>query len=261
MPRFDSLMDINERQRELVPLLAVDADEAGNAFVRLDCPLPGLAAGERPLGLTLDALWAAKYLLVQRTWAQAHERFELRFSRPVAVRVNARKVREMDRALVGLFNSRSGQKCYTFHHATGYPLAGPLVEALEALAAPNPFARERATLERVLRLKDRIHPNAWGDLREKIEANPRRYLDYRLVEISMTSVFGERVVAELERAFAEKRNYRHSLSGRRRDRSVETRLCDDGVFRAWYSSEYAGTGNGGYYLLINPRVASFLEYD
>jgi hypothetical protein len=38
-------------------------------------------------------------------------------------------------------------------------------------------------------------------------------------------------------------------------------MCEDGVFRAWYSSEYAGCGNGQYYILINPHYASFMEPD
>ena len=42
---------------------------------------------------------------------------------------------------------------------------------------------------------------------------------------------------------------------------VTRKIGKDGVFRAWFSSEYKGCGNGDYYLLINPTQAIFVEKD
>jgi len=45
------------------------------------------------------------------------------------------------------------------------------------------------------------------------------------------------------------------------DYSVEGRLCEDGIYRAWLSAEYKGCGNGHYYLLISAERAIFAEDD
>jgi hypothetical protein len=45
------------------------------------------------------------------------------------------------------------------------------------------------------------------------------------------------------------------------DVSVSGKLCEDGVYRAWFSLEYRGCGNGHYYLLINENQAIFAEDD
>lgn len=45
------------------------------------------------------------------------------------------------------------------------------------------------------------------------------------------------------------------------DVSVSGKLCDDGVYRAWFSLEYRGCGNGHYYLLVNENQAVFAEND
>lgn len=45
------------------------------------------------------------------------------------------------------------------------------------------------------------------------------------------------------------------------DVSVSGNMGEDGEYRAWFSLEYKGTGNGHYYLLINENLAVFAEDD
>lgn len=45
------------------------------------------------------------------------------------------------------------------------------------------------------------------------------------------------------------------------DNSINCKLGDDGVMRAWYSEEYRGRGNGHYYLALDERHAMFCEND
>ena len=45
------------------------------------------------------------------------------------------------------------------------------------------------------------------------------------------------------------------------DVSVEGRLHEDGIYRAYLNLEYKGCGNGHYYLLINENTAVFAEDD
>jgi len=45
------------------------------------------------------------------------------------------------------------------------------------------------------------------------------------------------------------------------DVTVDGKLCDDEIYRAWFSLEKRGCGNGHYYLLINENQAVFSEDD
>lgn len=45
------------------------------------------------------------------------------------------------------------------------------------------------------------------------------------------------------------------------DVSVSGKLCDDGVYRAWFSLEFRGCGNGHYYFMVNENQAVFGEDD
>jgi hypothetical protein len=62
-------------------------------------------------------------------------------------------------------------------------------------------------------------------------------------------------------AFDQKKSLQYHRDGKRRDLSIETKLCEDGIFRAWYSSEYRGCANGDYYLVISPTQAIYYERD
>lgn len=112
------------------------------------------------------------------------------------------------------------------------------------------------------------HDNMWDDLKDSLRDNNFRekYLikensGGRIKTVSIKSVFPKWVCENIKKAIEEKHNFRYSMNGVRRDKSVEIKICEDGILRGWYSSEYSGTGNGAYYLLINPYTAIFAEFD
>lgn len=113
-------------------------------------------------------------------------------------------------------------------------------------------------------MRGRIHPNAWADLQDKLSDDGtylREHLYGNLSVISIASRFPGHVITSLRKAFEEKTQFSYRTYGDKRDLTVETKLCEDGIFRAWYSSEYSGCGNGSYYLLLNPTTAAFKEDD
>ena len=119
----------------------------------------------------------------------------------------------------------------------------------------------------------KIHPNVWDDLKNEMndviknniigqdfEWHFRGKLKIKTItkHLSLT----ERL--QLKRAFENKerfswRKYTYHRSGR--DLSISTEIGEDGKFRAYFSSEYAGCGNGDYWLLLNPTTAIFYETD
>lgn len=117
-------------------------------------------------------------------------------------------------------------------------------------------------------LLNNIHDNLWDNIKEtlissdyKTESLIIENSGRKIKTASMKSIFPKWVCDGIKDAIENKTNFSYRMSGNRRDRSVEVRLCEDGKLRAWYSSEYAGCCHGGYYLLINPYTAVFCEYD
>lgn len=120
----------------------------------------------------------------------------------------------------------------------------------------------------------KIHPNAWGDIKENLtkvlngtknESEVHEYLTGKVkYRRDIKKLLGEGQFNLLVDAFENKKTFswhRNTYSHSGRDLSISTKLCDDGVFRAWFSSEYMGCGNGDYYLLINPTTAIYYERD
>jgi hypothetical protein len=136
-------------------------------------------------------------------------------------------------------------------------------------------------LENAKVLLKKIHPNAWDELRatlkEAIDKNDASLLEheymlqgrvkyrYILSDIKKHSRWNVQQVMEgLKQAFENKTPYSwsHRTSGHSgRDISISIEMKEDGVLRAWLSSEFMGCGNGDYYLLINPTTAIFSERD
>ena len=64
----------------------------------------------------------------------------------------------------------------------------------------------------------------------------------------------------LQKAIENKGDYRSKwVEGY--DNSVEVKMCEDGIYRGWYSEEYRNCGNGHYYLLFDATHAIFYEDD
>lgn len=119
----------------------------------------------------------------------------------------------------------------------------------------------------------KIHPNAWGDLKvelknviDGVEVNQdfewhfRGKLNFKNITQYLRTGDKER----LKNAFDNKEDYRWSRTTnhhRGRDLSISCQIGSDGKFRAYFSSEYMGCGNGDYWLLLSPTTAIFYETD
>ena len=123
-------------------------------------------------------------------------------------------------------------------------------------------------LQNRLYILNNIHENLWEDL--KLELSKPDYKESSLIRensgrkiktVSMKSVFPKWVLDGIKDAIENNKEFSYRLDGTRRDRSVSVSIGKDGKLRAWYSSEFSGTVNGAYYLLINPNTAIFAEYD
>jgi len=119
----------------------------------------------------------------------------------------------------------------------------------------------------------RIHPNAWLDLQKEMQAiidgsEPQSDFNYhfagKLNFRSVTAMLGKGYSQRLKEAFENKTEFSWSRGGRGnngRDLRLSTQIGEDGKFRAYFSSEYIGCGNGDYWLLINPTTAIYYERD
>lgn len=74
-------------------------------------------------------------------------------------------------------------------------------------------------------------------------------------------VFNERELREIEDAFQNKRSFRIQVEKAKRHYTAEGKMGEDGIYRAWFSSEFIGMLHGDYYYLLNPKVAVFAEHD
>jgi len=73
----------------------------------------------------------------------------------------------------------------------------------------------------------------------------------------ISKIFDHQIMKEIEDAFANKKKFRFTQNRQKRDFSVSGYLGDDGIYKAWFSSEYKDSANGDYYLLLNPNLAVF----
>jgi hypothetical protein len=192
-------------------------------------------------------------------------KFHLTFSKPVTLRINRHKTVETQKAKVTPFISTNGIFCYTFGKRTGFYFDSSMIESLISIEAVLPEETRAGKLKLVKSFANRIHPNAWANLREEINADPGKALDrYGAMVTSIKSKFPDYVIVQLKEAFEKKEQYSYRMDAwgkKGRSLGVETKPCEDGVFRAWFSSEYPGCANGDYWLLINPTTAIFMETD
>lgn len=191
-------------------------------------------------------------------------RLVLTFSEPVQLWYNRRKTKTQLVHTFRLFTDKeSGDLCYTSTTRTGFFLYKHHISLLVSIEPET----KKDLLSMVKKLSNRIHPNAWDDLKEKLQANPDQYLrNYGYTVTSISGKFPGYVIEDIRTAFEEKANYTYDAGGRYgkktgRDLKVECKLCDDGIYRAWFYSEYPGCANGDYWLLLNPTTAAFKEKD
>lgn len=194
--------------------------------------------------------------------AYPSQKIHVNFSAPTAVVVK-RKMKHVISMDVRFFEGRhSGALCYTTHRRSGYRLEELDYSRISSMSIRRRSEIDKEQLRFVQGVLKRIHPNAWHDLREKLTQRPEEYIQYGNATVYMKDMFGESVCEQIRYAFETMTNFEAGLSNKARDRSISIRREPNGNFvRAWFSSEYSGCGNGAYYLLINPDVATFREYD
>lgn len=119
----------------------------------------------------------------------------------------------------------------------------------------------------------KIHPNVWDDLKDEMnnvikngiidqdfEWHFKGKLNFKNITKYLTLIEKE----QLKNAFETKTTFRwnrrtmHHLG---RDLSISLETGSDGKFRAYFSSEFMGCGNGDYWLLLNPTTAIYYEAD
>ena len=208
--------------------------------------------------------WAAKKQEL-RDAGIYETKFRVEFDRPMTLNTGRRTTIVATEATVRVFLHGETQLCYTFHKRTGYAFGCDHISFIECIEPIMPdAAAERDTL-RIKALANRIFPGTWDDLREKVTVDPDHYYrNYGYTVTSITGKFRPYVLASIKEAFEkkEKYNYRMEANGHQgRSLSVEMKVCDDGIYRAWFTSEFPGCANGDYWLLLNPTTAAFKERD
>lgn len=193
--------------------------------------------------------------------------------------------------------SHSGMLCYVAKgkQKRGYPLYD-LIPDIESVKVANKKANKTQYEDFISDLKKfkkiyttKLHKNLWSEIRDCynrldiedfenfVENKGLSHYDlyqklheyskihdlshlvfenhYKLANVS-NPYYSERIKNHLENKEDFHYYWRTSY-----DISVSGKLCDDGIYRAWYSAEYKDCGNGHYYLLINENQAVFAEDD
>lgn len=190
------------------------------------------------------------------------QKIKVLFNKETEVRVDRFNKKTFKEMKVIFFTGRhNGSLCYTFHKSSGYYLECSIAENIASLSIEAKDVSEKQIIDEVRKLGSIIHPNAWDDLKKNIDVSPQEYIYHGLARINIICKFPSLVIDNIKSAFENRTPYHYSKNGEKRDLSVSTSVGDDGIFRAWFSSEFSGCGNGSYYLLLNPTTASFREDD
>lgn len=192
-----------------------------------------------------------------------HQKILVKFIGETEVRVNSRQVRTIKEARLKFFESQLGNYCYTFNKRSGFPVS---YLPLDKICGLTIFG-EKTETEKEKELKTllaKFHPNVWEDLQKSLREDPDKANSYPYENRSTLNIsknFPRYVIEDVKRAFEEKKPFHYKKYGDKRDLSIDIEVGADGSFRAWYSNEFAGCGNGSYYLLINPTTAAFRDDD
>ena len=172
---------------------------------------------------------------------------------------------------IGFFVSSNGVICYMTSRQKRRGYVFPIynnIKSIDEVIIKQPTIKGNAKT-----LFNRTHKNAWSELRkewegisngDEITQDFKWHFCGKLNFRNISSEMSPTQRAMLKDAFETNSSYkwnRRANAPQGRDLSIEARLCDDGVFRAWFSSEFPGCLNGDYYLLINPTTAIYYERD
>lgn len=193
------------------------------------------------------------------------------FKNPSRVYI-AKKYKELNTLTCTFFLGKdSDELCYSQRGRSGYYVYGVFpwrnVEKIVLVHADRPDKKEERKLNREKLMKRvlnaRFDDVTWSNLTEDSLPEARQNFYY------IKKVFDEYDMARIQKAFENKESFnihkddtwkmRKKSSGRHY--TASGKMCDDGIYRAWFSSEYEGCANGDYYLLLSPQVAVFCEKD
>lgn len=160
------------------------------------------------------------------------------------------------------FFMHEGSLCYTPTGRSGWyihDMSFQKVDRIEVFHESHPerLSKKQDVQDALWRRiqRERFNEVTWSDL-EKDSFRENSHPFYYIKK-----VFNQWDMDHIQKAFEEKSSFSIRVSKELRDYSVEGRMCDDGVYRAWFSSEFSGWANGAYYLLLNPQIAVFREHD
>jgi hypothetical protein len=189
----------------------------------------------------------------------------LTFSKPSRI-YSRKKYREVTKQKLSIFiGDKTGKLCYSTTGTTGYLVENSNIEFqnIISIEVVNRFSKEheedessklKSAIKRALKI--RFNSDTWSNLNENdnFGCSNGSFYDIR-------KVFDQYDLEYIRRSFEEKKPFRVSKEGKKRDFSASAEVREDGIYRAWFSSEYSGCGNGSYYLLLNPTTAFHCEDD
>lgn len=164
---------------------------------------------------------------------------------------------------IGFLTGRQKRRGYNF------PIYDTIVDIKEVTkkkTVPTDIGNAKTILKK-------IHPNVWEDIQEDMKriingGEISMDFDYHYTgplkfrNISKLLTLTEQ--KNLREAFEQKKRFsweRRTTCHLGRDFSISCEIGEDGKFRAWFSSEFMGCGNGDYWLLLNPTTAIYYEAD
>ncbi len=193
-------------------------------------------------------------------------KYVITFSKPVPLIHDKHNKKTYTSITVKLFIS-GNMLCYTFYRRTGYSLFSQVfAEEIQSIEQAPPVDSKAQRLKHAQSLLRRIDPRCWDDIRNRTpEQISQEFCDSNLVPFNFIRRFKPYIrnylKQQMQDAFENKKAFSYGQNGTKRDLKVDCKLCDDGIFRAWFSSEYSGCANGDYYLVISPTQAIYYERD
>jgi hypothetical protein len=195
-------------------------------------------------------------------------KYKIIFNCPIVLPYNRFKTKSFEIVTLKFFISTSGILGFTFYKRSGYAVYQHFSNTdIKSIERVEEKLVDR--LEKARKMKNKIHSNLWKNLREMtVEEFEKEFPDSNLNPVYFIKRFPkyrQHTIEEgIKRAVESKATYFTSHKTNHhsgRDLTIEFKMCEDGIYRGWFSSEYMGCGNGDYYLILNERVAIYCERD
>lgn len=171
-----------------------------------------------------------------------------------------RKYKELEKVKLSFYKGdnyygyKKGRGCYYLFGLEKSKIKSITLFRYSASEEANKQEKEKSNFFN--RVKKRLFDDiTWSNLnKDSFDSSNKYFYDIR-------KIFHSSDIDRLKEAFENKSNIFLRAYSPKRDYSIETKMGDDGVFRAWFSSEFSNCGNGSYYLLLNPTTAVHYEND